>query len=102
VPIDGSEMRIRIAAIAVASALVTAACGPSVDFDLMVSFEARWMCDVQRSVYEDIDDLTTGFDERLSGNGLTPEVYRDFKEALADDLELRNRVLAEYQAFCDG
>lgn len=82
--------------------MVGTACGVSYDADLMVSFEARWMCDVQRSVYEDLDTISLDFDERLAGNGLDAEIYRSFKDDLTDDLELRNRVFAEYEAYCEG
>ena len=60
------------------------------------------MCDVQRSVYDDLEDLTGNFDERLVGNGLTTEIYREFKDALTDDIALRDRVLSEYEAYCNG
>ena len=95
-------MRFRITTAAVLVTLTSAACGASFDAELMVPFEARWQCDVQRSVYEDLDNLTGTFDERLAGNGLTAETYRDFKDALADDVELRTRVLAEYENYCNG
>lgn len=94
-------MRSRLIAAAVV-AVLGSACGTSFDADLMVSFEARWMCDVQRSVYDDLEDLTANFDERLVGNGLTPEIYREFKDALTDDIALRDRVLSEYEAYCNG
>lgn len=94
-------MRSRLIAAAVV-AVLGSACGTSFDADLMVSFEARWMCDVQRSVYDDLEDLTGNFDERLVGNGLTTEIYREFKDALTDDIALRDRVLSEYEAYCNG
>ena len=94
-------MRSRLIAAAVV-AVLGSACGASFDADLMVSFEARWMCDVQRSVYDDLEDLTDNFDERLVGNGLTSEIYRGFKDALTDDIALRDRVLSEYEAYCNG
>ncbi len=94
-------MRSRLIAAAVV-AVLGSACGTSFDADLMVSFEARWMCDVQRSVYDDLEDLTANFDERLVGNGLNPEIYREFKDALTDDIALRDRVLSEYEDYCNG
>lgn len=94
-------MRSRLIAATVV-AVLGSACGTSFDADLMVSFEARWMCDVQRSVYDDLEDLTGKFDERLVGNGLTQEIYREFKDALTDDIDLRDRVLIEYEAYCSG
>ena len=95
-------MRNRLIAVVTLAVLGITGCGPSFDADLMVSLEARWMCDVQRSTYAELSDITGAFDERLAGNGLTTEIYHDFKDALIDDIELRNRVLAEYQAYCTG
>lgn len=76
--------------------LVSTGCGPTFDADLMVSLEARWMCDVQRSVYEESADIEEAPAERLAGNSVTSEIYGDFKDALIDDLALRERVLDEY------
>lgn len=66
----------------------------------MVSIEARWMCDVQRSVYENTGEIEGELSQRLAGSGVDDEIYHDFKDALIDDLALRERVLAEYQAYC--
>jgi hypothetical protein len=95
-------MRNRLLAVVILAVLGITGCGPSFDADLMVPFEARWMCDVQRSTYAELTDITRVFDDRLAGNGLTTEIYHDFKDALIDDIELRNLVLAEYQAYCTG
>lgn len=63
---------------------------------------SRLIAAVQRSVYDDQEDLTANFDERLVGNGLNPEIYRQFKDALTDDIALRDRVLSEYEDYCNG
>ncbi len=63
---------------------------------------SRLIAAVQRSVYDDQEDLTANFDERLVGNGLNPEIYRQFKDALTDDIALRNRVPSEYEDYCNG
>lgn len=63
---------------------------------------SRLIAAVQRSVYDDQEDLTANFDERLVGNGLNPEIYRQFKDALTDDIALRDRVPSEYEDYCNG
>jgi hypothetical protein len=95
-------MRYRFLAVTLMTMVAAAGCGPTFDADLMVSIEARWMCDVQRSVYEDTGDIDDALSERLTGNGVDNEIYRAFKDALIDDLALRERVLAEYEAYCVG
>lgn len=62
---------------------------------------SRLIAAVQRSVYDDQEDLTANFDERLVGNGLNPEIYRQFKDALTDDIALRDRVPSEYEDYCN-
>jgi hypothetical protein len=93
-------MRYRFLAVALMAIVAATGCGPTFDADLMVSIEARWMCDVQRSVFEDAADIESALSERLTGNGVTSEIYHDFKDALIDDLALRERVLAEYETYC--
>jgi len=95
-------MRNRHIAAVILAVLGITGCGPSFDADLMVSLEARWMCDVQRSTYAESADIDAELAERLSGNGVTDEVYHKFKDALIDDLALRERVLSEYDAYCEG
>ena len=63
---------------------------------------SRLIAAVQRSVYDDQEDLTANFDERLVGNGLNPEIYRELKDVLTDDIALRDRVLSEYEDYCNG
>lgn len=94
-------MQRRLIAGAILAVVATTGCARTFDPDLMVSLEARWMCDVQRSTYDELSDINDTFDERLAGNGLTADTYRNFKDALADDIELRNRVLAEYRTYCE-
>jgi len=93
-------MRYRLLAVALVAGVAATGCGPTFDADLMVSIEARWMCDVQRSVYEDTGEIEDELSQRLTGNGVDDETYHDFKDALIDDLALRERVLAEYEAYC--
>lgn len=95
-------MRSRIIATTLLVVFAGSACGPTFDADLMVSLEARWLCDVQRSVYDEVTDIDAALNDRLVGNGVSAETYSDFKSALIDDLALRERVLAEYTVYCDG
>lgn len=82
--------------------LTVAACGTSFDADLMVAIESRWMCDVQRSSYDDLADVDGELERRLAGNGVSMETYSAFKDALMDDIELRTQVLEAYEAYCAG
>jgi hypothetical protein len=82
--------------------LVLTGCG-GVDFDAatMTQFEARWMCDVQRTSFEDVEAMTGALTERLTGNGLTPGVYASFKDALTRDEALRDQVGERFDVYCD-
>lgn len=95
-------MRRRLTAVVILLGLTISACGTSFDADLMVAIESRWMCDVQRSSYEDLADVEGELEQRLTGNGVTMETYSAFKDALVDDLELRTQVLEAYEAYCAG
>ncbi len=92
----------RLTAVTILLGLMTAACGSSFDADLMVAIESRWMCDVQRSVYAELTDVDAELEQRLAGNGVTMETYADFKDALADDIDLRTQVLEAYESYCAG
>jgi ABC-type transport system substrate-binding protein len=68
--------------------------------DLLVAIEARWMCDVQRFAFSDLGVLNEALDERLAASGLSRTEYDVFKAQLETRIELREQVLAEYDAYC--
>ena len=69
--------------------------------DLLVAIEARWMCDVQRFAFSDLEAMSQALSERLTPHGLSREDYDSFKTDLEDRIDLRERVLAEYDVYCN-
>jgi len=71
--------------------------------DLLVVIEARWMCDVQRFAYSDLNAMNGALTERLSAHGFGQTDYDTFKADLEIRVDLREQVLVEYDAYCtDG
>lgn len=68
--------------------------------DLLVAIEARWICDVQRFAYSDLDAMNDALTERLSTYGLSQTDYDTFKAELEDRVDLREQVLVDYDAYC--
>ena len=68
--------------------------------DLWVAIEGRWMCDVQRYAFSDLGVLNQALDDRLAAHGLSRTEYEAFKAQLETQIELREQVLAEYDAYC--
>lgn len=83
------------------TAAVLAGCGVSYDADLLASIEGRWMCDVGRYTFDDVGDIQAELDARLTGNGISAEQYRAFKDDLTKHPELREMVETELTAYCD-
>lgn len=70
--------------------------------DLLVAVEARWMCDVQRYAFSDLGALNQALDERLAHYQLSRTAYDAFKAELETRIDLRERVLADYETYCGG
>ena len=68
--------------------------------DLLVAIEARWMCDVQRFAFSDLEAMNGALYERLSLNGLSRADYEAFKAELEGRIDLREQVLVDYDAYC--
>ena len=68
--------------------------------DLLVAIEARWMCDVQRFTFSDLGVMNQALEERLTPHGLSRSEYDTFKAQLETRIDLREQVLAEYDAYC--
>jgi hypothetical protein len=67
---------------------------------LLVAVEAAWLCRAQRFSFSDPSEMTVARDELLAANGVTPDQYATFTSELANRLELRKAVLAEFAAEC--
>jgi hypothetical protein len=66
----------------------------------LVAVEAAWLCRAQRFSFGDPSEMTAARNELLAANGVTAEQYAAFTSELADRLELRKAVLAEFAAEC--
>jgi len=93
--------RIQIPTGIIAATILLAGCGVSYDAPLLSSIEGRWMCDVQRYTFDEVEDIQVELDARLAGNSVTSEQYRAFKDDLIDSPELRETVADEFTAYCD-
>jgi uncharacterized lipoprotein YmbA len=82
------------------AALFLTACAPRYNAALLSSIEGRWMCDVQRYTFETQQDIQAELDGRLSGNGVSAEQYRAFKDDLTKQQHLRDEVKAAYIQQC--
>ncbi len=87
-------------AVAMIMAVLTAACAPSYNADLLASIEGRWMCDVQRFTFETQADIQAELDGRLAGNGVSIAQYRHFKDNLTSRFDLRQKVQEAYEQRC--
>jgi len=68
--------------------------------DLLAAIEGRWMCDVQRFAFSDLQAMNEALDERLKLSGLSRKDYDTFKRDLEARIDLREQVLVEYDAYC--
>ncbi len=66
----------------------------------LVAVEAGWLCRAQRFSFGDPGEMTAARDELLAAKGVTADQYAAFTSELANRLELRKAVLAEFAAEC--
>jgi hypothetical protein len=66
-----------------------------------VALEAKWKCDVERYVFEDLDSLTAELDKRLLGSDLSKEEYEAFVLLVDEDEDLRLHVRWAYEDRCN-
>ena len=57
--------------------------------ELLVAIEARWMCDVQRFAFSDLDSMNEALTQRLAPHGVSRPDYNAFKVDLEDRIDLR-------------
>ena len=65
-----------------------------------VEFEARWLCDLERSAYEDPSDVEVALEEQLAAADLDEALYRSFTDRLEVEPELRAHVQAAVFERC--
>ena len=92
--------------------VVLAACGASSTTDstdppdvagsdqALVTFEAQWLCDVQRHSYTDLSDMDAARAELMTAYGVAATGYDEFKARLEADPTLRSHVSAAYESTC--
>lgn len=67
---------------------------------VLVGFEAQWLCDVQRHTFPDLAQMDATRSELMTSFGVTAAAYDDFKVRLGADAGLRNQVRAAYDSAC--
>lgn len=65
-----------------------------------VEFEARWVCDLERSTYGDPADVETALRERLAAEGIDQDEYRAFSQRLDVETDLARHVQAAVLERC--
>jgi len=68
--------------------------------ELLVALEARWMCDVQRFAFPDLNAMNEALDGRLASHGLQRTDYDEFKAEMENRIDLREQVLVGYDEYC--
>lgn len=59
-----------------------------------VEFEARWVCDLERSTYDDPAEVEEALAERILDNDIDPDDYEEFKRRLGAEPDLAAHVQA--------
>ena len=67
-----------------------------------VAAEGQWLCDVQTRAFTDLADLESARGVMLTNFEIEDIEYDGFKIRLGNDIELRDHVLAEFEAVCTG
>ena len=65
-----------------------------------VEFEARWLCDLQRSTYDDPSDVDAALADRLAEEAIVAEEYAAFKQRLEAERDLSLHVQAAVVERC--
>lgn len=65
-----------------------------------VEFEARWVCDLERSTYADPADVQTALVDRLAEEDIDESAYQRFKTRLANEPDLSAHVQAAVIERC--
>ncbi len=95
------KMRMSLLTLAAMIAVVLAGCGGyGFDAEALATFEGRWLCDVQKSTYADLSEIEAALEERLATAAISDEEYKEFKDSIGNDENLREMVSVEYDRFC--
>ena len=68
--------------------------------ELLVHFEANWVCELQRRTFATPAAMAATLDEQLAANGLTLAEYEGFRAEVSNSQELRDWILYVYQEGC--
>lgn len=72
----------------------------SEDDSVLVSFEAAWVCELQRRTFSDPGAIDAALEEKLIDSGITPDAYAGFRQRVNENLDLREAILFQYQETC--
>ncbi|MGH1504892.1 MAG: hypothetical protein ACRBI6_15150 [Acidimicrobiales bacterium] len=68
--------------------------------DLLVHFEADWVCELQRRTFDSPAAMSQTLEEKLAANGLSLADYQTFRGEVSNSQELRDWILFVYQESC--
>jgi len=71
-----------------------------IENDEMISFQARWVCELQRRTFPDLSDMDTALDDALAETGLVRAAYDEFVLDMAESQAIRDEVLSVYGERC--
>ncbi len=72
------------------------------DAPVLVAVAAEWQCDLQRFAFDSLSDLDELLAETLAARGVSVDEFEAFELELESDRDLREQVLAVYEADCLG
>lgn len=67
---------------------------------VLVSFEAAWVCELQRRTFTDPGAIDAALDDKLIDSGIAPDSYAEFRQRVNERLDLREAILYRYQETC--
>lgn len=67
---------------------------------VLVAFEAEWLCEVTRHAYADLSAMDEARAALMGSYGVVDSAYADFKHRLAADAELRHHVSTAHTSAC--
>jgi len=66
----------------------------------LISFQARWVCELQRRTFPDLSDMDVALDEALTETGLVRAAYDEFVIEMSESQAIRDEVLKVYGERC--
>lgn len=73
-----------------------------IDNDRMISFQAGWVCELQRRTFVDLSDMDAAFADALAEAELGQPAYNEFLKEMANSQAIRDEVLSVFGERCQA